>query len=267
MDPNLKGKTALVTGSSQGIGKACAIALAKEGCNIILCARGLEKLAKTASEIKKIIGDRQFVGHGNVDATNREKVRNFMGNIRNLDILVNNVGGGTGKPLRLFDLTESDWLEMYKLNVLSMIWFTEFALPLLEKSSQARIINIGSAVSHQPGVNNPHYISDKAALDCLTKILATELAPKGICVNVVGPHALACENFERDIADRAQTRNISITEAREKMLSEVLPKIPMGRQGTNEDVANLVVYLASAQANFITGTYIPVDGGTLKTRP
>lgn len=266
MDLNLKGKTALVTGSSQGIGKACAIALAKEGCNIILCARGEEKLKKTSTEIIRMNVSgliRWYV----VDATSREDVERFMSHFSKLDILVNNVGGGTGKPLRLFDLSESDWLEMYKLNVLSTMWFTEFALPLLEKSSQARIINIGSAVSHQPGVNNPHYVAVKAALDCLTKILATELAPKGICVNVVGPHALACENFERDIMDRAQTQNISVTEARETMLREVLAKIPMGRQGTNEDVANLVVYLASAQANFITGTYISVDGGTLKARP
>src|SRR3989344_3792913 len=131
MELNLKGKTALVTGSSQGIGKACAIALAKEGCNIILCARGQKKLLKSCHEIIKM----DFFGQvywGVVDATNREDVRTFMSNIDKLDILVNNVGGGTEKPLQLWGLTEEQWVDMYKLNTLSMVWFTEFSLPLLE---------------------------------------------------------------------------------------------------------------------------------------
>lgn len=104
-------------------------------------------------------------------------------------------------------------------------------------------------------------------MDFLTKRMANELAPKRICVNAIGPHAVLCENWERDVRDRAETCKISLEEARTIMTEEVNAKIPMNRQGTSEDVANLVVYLASAQANFITGTYIPVDGGTLKARP
>lgn len=265
MDFKLKGKTALITGSSQGIGKAIAIALAKEGCDIILCARGKEKLEKTAWEIQRVATGnyvRQFV----VDATNREDVKRFMSNIRKLDILVNNVGGGTEKPLPLWSLTEEQWIDIYKLNTLSMVWFTEFALPLLEKSSQPRIINIGTKASHEPGWNNPHYGAAKSALDYLNKRIANELAPKGICVNIIGPHSVTCDRWERDIKDRATTQGISVDEARTIMNSEVISKIPLGRQGTAEDVANLAVYLASAQANFITGTYIPVDGGNSRTR-
>lgn len=266
MDLGLKGRTALITGSSQGIGKACAIALAKEGCNIILCARTLEKLRRTQTEI---IG-MNFGGKvvcGIVDATNREDIRIFMSGIDKLDILVNNIGGGTEKPLQLWGLTGEQWIDMYKLNALSMVWFTEYALPLLEKSSQARIINIGSATSHQPGWNNPHYGAAKSAVDFLSKRMANELAPKGICVNTIGPHAVICDTWERDVRDRSQILKMSIEEARTIVTREVVSKIPMGRQGTSEDVANLVVYLASIQANFITGTYIPVDGGTYRGRP
>lgn len=266
MNLGLKGRTALVTGSSQGIGKAIAIALAKEGCNIILCARNSEKLRKAAEEIDTLSAGGR-VNFATLDATNPDMIRSFFYRINSLDILVNNVGGGTGKPLGLFGLTESEWLEIYKLNVLSMIWFTENALPLLEKSSQARIINISSATSHQPGLYNPHYGAAKSAMDFLSKRMANELAPKGICVNTIGPHAVLCENWERDVRDRAETFMIPLEEARAIMTKEVTSKIPMNRQGTSEDVANLVVYLASAQANFITGTYIPVDGGTLKARP
>jgi 3-oxoacyl-[acyl-carrier protein] reductase len=264
MDLNLKGKTALVTGSSQGIGKACVIALAKEGCNIILCSRSIEKLYRTAMEIvgMKLGG---IVCCETVDATNREDIKRFMGTVGKLDILVNNVGGGTEKPLKLWGLTEEQWIDMYKLNTLSMVWFTEFAVPLLERSSQPRIINIGTKASHEPGWNNPHYGAAKAALDYLNKRIANELAPKGICVNIIGPHALICDTWERDVLDRAQTLGISFEEARAIVTKEVVGKIPMGRQGTIEDAANLVVFLASAQANFITGSYIPVDGGTTKS--
>lgn len=264
MDLNLKGKTALVTGSSQGIGKACAVALAREGCNIILCARGLEKLRHTRDEIIGMNFEGK-ISYSIVDATNREDVRIFMSVIDKLDILVNNVGGGTEKPLQLWGLTEEQWIDMYKLNALSMVWFTEFAVPILEKSSQPRVINIGSKTSHEPGWNNPHYGAAKSAMDYLNKRMANELASKGICVNVIGPHALICDTWDRDVLDRAQTLGISIQEARVIVTKEVVSRIPMGRQGTAEDAANLVVFLASAQANFITGTYIPLDGGTTRS--
>lgn len=265
MDLNLKGKVALITGSSQGIGKACAIALAKEGCDIFLCARNLKKLKQAYCEIKNMnFGGRIY--YYAIDATNKNDVKTFMGGIEGLDILVNNIGGGTEKPLQLWGLTEEQWIDMYKLNVLSMIWFTEFAVPLLEKSSQPRVINIGTKASHEPGWNNPHYSAAKSAMDYLNKRISNELASKGICVNIIGPHSLICDTWERDVCDRAQTLGISVEEARAVMTKEVVSKIPIGRQGTTEDAANLVVFLASAQANFITGVYIPLDGGNSRAR-
>ena len=102
-------------------------------------------------------------------------------------------------------------------------------------------------------------------MDYLNKRISNELAPKGICVNVIGPHALICDTWERDVRDRAQTLGIAIQKARAIVTKEVVSKIPMGRQGTDEDAANLVVFLASAQANFITGTYIPLDGGATRS--
>lgn len=265
MDLGLQGKIALITGSSYSIGKAIAIGLAKEGCDIILCARGLEKLRQAQDEITRInFGSK--VSYGIVDATNRENIRTFMNNIDKLDILVNNVGGGTEKPLQLWGLTEKQWIDAFKLNALSMLWFTEFAIPLLEKSSQPRIINIGTKASHEPGWNNPHYGAAKSAMDYLNKRISNELAPKGICVNIIGPHSLVCDTWERDICDRAQTLGISVEEARAILTKEVVSKIPMGRQGTAEDAANLVVVLASKQLNFITGAYIPLDGGNSRAR-
>jgi len=266
MDFKLRGKTALVTGSSQGIGKAIAVALAKEGCNIVLCARGIDKLRKTSTEIVGMNFEGK-IHYDTVDATDPKSIKRFISqNLTELDILVNNVGGGTERPLPLWGLTEEQWLDVYKLNTLSMVWFTEFALSLLEKSSQPRIINIGTKASREPGWNNPHYSAAKSALDFLSKRMANELAPKGICVNIIGPHSMICDRWERDVRDRAATQGISVNEARAIMTKEVASRIPMGRQGTEEDVANLVVYLASAQANFITGVYIPVDGGNSKTR-
>ncbi len=265
MDLGLKGRTALITGSSQSIGKTCAIALAKEGCDIILCARGLEKLKRTHKEIAAM-GFEGSVHSKCVDGTNREEVRGFLGNIDKLDILVNNIGGGTEKPLQLYGLTEEQWINMYKLNTLSMQWFTEFSIPLLEKSDQARIINVSTKCTREPGWNNPHYGAAKSAMDFLNKRWSNELAPKGICVNAIAPHSLTCDTWERDVRDRAQTKNISVAEAREIMTKEVVSKIPMGRQGTEEDAANWTVFLASKQANFVTGQWILLDGGNSKAR-
>ncbi len=265
MDFKLRGRMALVTGSSYSIGKAIAIALAKEGCDIILCARGKERLRKTAAEIKNS-NPGQYVRYDTLDATNREDIKKFMSTISKLDILVNNVGGGTEKPLQLWGLTEEQWVNMYKLNALSMQWFTEFAVPLLEKSDQARIINVSTKATREPGWNNPHYSAAKSAMDFLNKRWSNELAPKGICVNAIAPHSLTCETWERDIRDRAQTKGISVEEARATMTKEVVSKIPMGRQGTEEDAANWTVFLASKQANFVTGQWILLDGGNSKAR-
>lgn len=266
MDLNLKDKTALVTGSSRGIGKAIAIALAKEGCHVILCARGMPTLRKTYSEIMKM-GLGTKVHYDTVDATNRRDIERFVRkNLNELDILVNNVGGGTESQLPLWDLTEKQWIDAYKLNALSMIWFTEFTLSLLEKSTQPRIINIGTKSSREPGRNNPHYNAAKSAMDLLHKRIANELAPKGICVNMISPHSIISSTWERNVKDRATTQKISVNEARTIMTREVINRIPMGRQGKVEDIANLAVYLSSAQANFITGTHVLVDGGTHRAR-
>lgn len=265
MDLGLKGRMALITGSSQGIGKVCAIALAKEGCNVFLCARNLEKLKRTHDEIAAMNfgGD---ISYGIVDATNREEVRTFMGGIETLDILVNNVGGGTEKQLPLLGLTEEQWIDVYKLNTLSMVWFTEFAIPFLEKSDQPRIINISTKATREPGWNNPHYSAAKAAMDFLNKRWSNELAPKNICVNSIAPHSPTGDTWERDVRDRAEFMGISVEEARTIMTKEVVSRIPMGRQSTDKDIANWTVFLASQQANFVTGQWICIDGGTSKAR-
>lgn len=264
MDLGLKGRTALVTGSSQSIGKAIAIGLAKEGCNIVLCARRGRNLVTACREINLVCNS--IVQYGIVDGTDREDVKGFMSSVYKLDILVNNIGGGTEKPLQLSGLSAEQWIDMYKLNALSMQWFTEFAVPLLEKSDQARIINVSTKCTREPGWNNPHYSAAKSAMDFLNKRWSNELAPKGICVNAIAPHSLTCDTWDRDIRDRAQTQGISVEEARKIMTKEVVSKIPMGRQGTEEDAANWTVFLASKQANFVTGQWILLDGGNSKAR-
>lgn len=265
MDFGLKGRVALVTGSSQGIGKACAIALAREGCNLYLCSKNLEKLRKTAQEIDGMGFDVHIFYHS-VDVTKRDEIKNFIDQIPRLDILVNNAGGPPDKEVNLFGISEEEWIGMYKLNTLSALWFIEFAIPLLEKSNQARIINMGTKASHEPGYTNAHYCAAKSALDYLNKRISNELAPRGITVNIIGPHMLINETWIRRLEQRAKDNNITVQEAREITLREIVAKIPMGRQGTSEDAANLVVFLASAQVGFITGAYLPLDGGNSRAR-
>ncbi len=265
MNLGLKGKTALVTGSSQGIGKACALALAREGCNVILCARDMDKLKRTQKQISNLYPTVN-VSYDHVDVTDRERIKYFISHIGALDILVNNAGGSSDKEVKLFDIPEEEWIHMFKLNTLSALWFTEFCVPLLERSSQPRVINIGTKASHEPGYTNAPYATAKSGLDYLNKRMSNELAPKGIPVNLIGPHMLTSETWERKLEQKAKDNNVSVDEARAMTLKEILKQIPMGRQGTTEDVANLVVFLASAQANFITGGYFPLDGGNSRYR-
>ncbi|MGD0977369.1 MAG: SDR family oxidoreductase [Minisyncoccia bacterium] len=268
MDHELKGKTAIVTGSSKGIGKSIAFALAKEGCNLILCGRNSFKLATAVDQIKKIdaVGT---VHYEIVDGTKADTVINFFKKIPrycdSLDILVNNIGGGTDKSRKFLDLEDADWLRLYELNFMSAVRFIRCTLPMLTRSKNGRIINIGTLPSRQPGFTNPHYSAAKAALLYLNKYLANDLVKNGICVNIILPHSLLGETWEKNVLDRAISNSISVAEAREIMSKEVCGKIPMSRQGTAEDVANLVVFLASPKANYITGTAIAVDGGTIRS--
>lgn len=263
MDLGLKGRLAFVTGSSRGLGKVIAQTLAQEGVNLFIHGHTDETVFKTADEISEKFGVKTWPCV--IDATDAKEIKYFFElstftSIGKLDILINNVGNIETFG-RFEDLKDEDWQKSFELTFMSAVRFTREAIPYLEKSGQGRIINISSLPSHQPSHFNPHYSAVKAALNNLTKHLANVLGPKNILVNAICPSTLKGGGWERNVQSRAQRENITISEAETLMEKEEIGKSPIGKIGTLEDVANLVVYLASDKANFLTGHIYDVDGG------
>ena len=258
MDLGLKGKAALIGGSSKGIGRAVAIGLAREGCNVGICARDNTALAETALSIRRETDAEAFSLVCNMARYEDIKrvVRETANAFGRLDIVVNNAGGPrTGT----FDeMDETDWLNAISQNLMSAIRTTREALPHLRRSGGGRVINITSIAVKQP--IDRLILSNTARLGVIgmAKTLSRELAPEGITVNNVCPGNIATERLISLIEERAQQEGMKVEEAIE--IEE--RRVPMGHLGDPEAVANLVVFLASAKAHYITGTTIQVDGGS-----
>jgi len=246
MDLDLKGRVALVTGAAAGIGEAIARALAGEACSVWLLDRdrgGAENVAgaltSTGHRATALVVD--VANHDAVSAVFAEIVQRTG----RLDILVNAAGLlSTGL---VADLPPSEWDRVSRVNVSGIINCVKAALPSMAAQRRGRI----SAMRGGGSIGNTIYGATKASVVALTKGLARELGPQGITVNAVAPA----------IADTAMTHAALTAEARQR----ILLRIPLGRLAAPSDIADMVAFLASDRAAFITGTTIPVDGGILTT--
>lgn len=263
MNLGLNGRVAIVTGGNRGIGKAVAKLLVREGAKVVICARGRQSLNAAKREISRRDNSVMVVA---ADATKPKEVHDVLHatfkKFGKLDILVNNVGG-VSKFGNFLELEDSDWIEAFNLNIMSVVYFVRYALPLLKQSRSARIINISSISGVQPGFYNPHYTAVKAAVINLSKYFANQFASDRILVNVVCAGPVHSNSWDRNIQHIADRRNISIEEARAKVEIERASKIPLGRVGEGEDIAGLTVFLASDKASWITGSCFHVNGGEL----
>ncbi len=258
MDTGLEGKAAFVGGASKGIGKAVALGLAREGCRVAICARTRETLEAAAEEISKEAGADvrplacDMARHDDI----KRAVAEAAAGLGRLDIVVNNAGG---PPTGTFEtLDERYWQHAIEQNLLSAVRTIREALPHLKRSGSGRIINITSVAVKQP--IDGLMLSNAARLGVIgmAKTLSRELAPHGITVNNVCPGNIATERLVSLIEERARRQGIEMQEA--VQLEE--GRVPMGFLGEPDDVANLVVFLASDKARYITGTTIQVDGGS-----
>lgn len=251
MDLGLKGKAALVTGSSRGIGRAIAAELAREGVRVCLSARGAEALERTAAELRASGAEVATVA-GNVAtpegaaAAVDAAARAFGA----LDILVNNVGGSGGAGA--FDVaTAAQWTDVLDRNLLSAVWCSQRAVERMRAAGGGCIVHINSIFGREYATSAP-YTAGKAALMALTKEMAVDLAKHRIRVNGVAPGSIFFPGGSWDKRQREQPEKVA------RMLRE---DIPWGRFGTPEEVADVVVFLCSERARWVTGATLPVDGG------
>jgi 3-oxoacyl-[acyl-carrier protein] reductase len=247
VDLDLKGKKAIVTGGTRGIGRAIAELLADEGCDVAICARGQAGIDETKTALA---GKGVKAFGGTVDVADRKALRRWVeeaaGLLGGLDIFVANASALE----RTQAMDEESWRLGLEIDVMGTVAGVEAAIPHLEKSSAGSIVVIGTIAAIEiAGAPRP-YASVKAALAPYVKALARNLAAKDVRANMVSPGNIY---FEGGVWNGVEQNNPDLFKI-------ILSRNPMGRMGTAEEVANAVVFLSSPRASFITGTNLIVDG-------
>jgi 3-oxoacyl-[acyl-carrier protein] reductase len=247
----LENKVAIVTGAGRGIGKAIALRLAQEGATLTICDI-IEENAKAVCKELSDLGKKAFPFTGDVSNENhvKEMVETTLKRYGTIDILVNNAGISPKKEGRKATLTEislDEWNEVIAVNLTSVFLCCKAVLPYFIERKGGRIINISSSSALDGGLlAAPHYVASKGGISALTKVLAREVAPLGITVNAVAP-------------GRVESPMTILTSPERNR--EALQRIPIGRFGAPEDIANSVLFLASEEAQYITGITLNVSGG------
>ncbi|PIE89351.1 MAG: 3-oxoacyl-ACP reductase [Acidobacteria bacterium] len=261
MDLGIQGQTALVAASSKGIGRACALCLAKEGCNVICCSRTLDEVMQTAESIQRQTGQRVMAFKADLTLPEEideliEKSREALGSI---DILVNNCGGPP--PGQFMSLEDENWELAYQTTLMSTVRLTKRVLPDMQAAKWGRIINITSVSVRQPVDGLMLSTAFRAGVVGMSKTLANEIGEEGITINTVAPGYIFTKRLEYLFDSMAHQRGVSS----DVLMDEVKTRIPMARFASPEEVASAVTFLASKQASYITGTILPVDGGFIRS--
>jgi 3-oxoacyl-[acyl-carrier protein] reductase len=261
MDLGLTGKVALVTGASAGIGYAIAEKLAEEGCQLIICGRNSERLEKAVETLGhdgvRIISIAADVQKENDSISLvQESVKQFG----TIDIMVNNSEGAKFSSEAVEEFSDEDWRNVFERKLMGYIRMTNLVLPSMKSQKWGRIINIIGTSGKEPagaliksGVAN-------AGLINFTKAVATEVAKWNVLVNSINPGLIDTPRHREFLEIVAQKEGLTVNEIKER----IDKLIPLGRRGVASEVANLVAFLASECASYITGVTIPVDGGLSK---
>ena len=261
MDFKLKNKNALVCASSEGLGRAAALELAKEGVNLTICSRNKDKLEETYNSIKEVSNSKVFIKAADLSKAKDidELFKESVSELGSIDILINNAGGPP--PSNFDNTTDEQWESAFNLTMMSSVRLSRLVLPQMKENNWGRIINI-SSVSIKTPVNGL-FLSNSIRMGVLgwSKALSDEVAASGITVNSVCPGSTRTKRITDIFDAQSKATGKSIDEI-EKAASA---SIPMQKIGEPEDLAALIAFLASERASYMTGLAIQVDGGSART--
>ena len=245
---SLRGKTALVTGSSRGLGAGIALALAEAGADVAI--HGSHELPKATQQLLNQTEAKQFAVVGDVSdaAVCSHLIEEVVQHFGAIDILVNNAG--TIRRAPAVEHSEEDWKAVIDTNLSSVFRLTKHAGKHMLAQGSGKVINIASLLTFQGGVFVPSYAAAKGGVGQLTKAFANEWAAKGVNVNAIAPGYMATDNTEALRANPERSR-------------QIMERIPAGRWGRPEDLAGAVVFLASSASDYMHGHVLVVDGGWL----
>jgi len=260
MDLGLKDRVALVAASSRGLGKACALELAREGARVVICARDGARLGTAAGEIRAATGAEVLPIE--TDLTDPGQIQNLveetLRRLGRIDVLVTNNGG---PPAGFFgDFEDGAWQQAHELTLMSAVRLIRAVLPAMRAQAWGRIVNITSVSVKQPIDNLLLSNVYRPGVIGLAKTLSAQLAAEGITVNNVAPGYTRTDR----VLELAQARAADEGKGVEEVLAETTVSYPMGRMGEPEELAALVAFLASERAAYITGVTVQVDGGYVK---
>jgi NAD(P)-dependent dehydrogenase (short-subunit alcohol dehydrogenase family) len=257
MELGIMGRNALITGGSQGIGHACAEALADEGVNIVIVARDAERLVAAATKIASNRTGRVTPISGDLTVADdvERVVAEAVEALGQIDILVNNAGSA---PLgRIGDLSDDVWQSSFDLKLMGYVRCSRAVMGAMRERKWGRIVNVIGRGGHFPTANYIAGGAINAAILNITQALAEECGPDNVLVNGVNPAATATERWDTLVQQRVASTGQTEAEVRAESASSV----PLGRIGSPQDIANMVTYLCSEQASFVNGSLIDVDGG------
>jgi 3-oxoacyl-[acyl-carrier protein] reductase len=260
MDLGLRERACIVTGASRGIGKATALALAAEAASVLLVARGHEGLEEAATACRDA-GARevQTLAADITEADAGEQVASAcLERLGRIDVLVNNAGTSTARALE--DLTDDDWQAQWELNVMAPMRLMRAAAPAMAERGWGRIVNVCSSSGKRPGQRNVAYSVAKAGQLSLSRAFADAYAKRGVRVNAITPGPVTSELWMAPggLADQVATARGT---TREEVLESTAAGVPLGRFGSAEEIASVIVFLCSEAASFVDGAAWSVDGG------
>jgi len=257
----LDGKTAIVTGSTAGIGFAIAKGLAESGAAVVVNGRTERRVAHAVAEIKAAIPAAKVQGF-EADLGTAEGVQALIAKFSNTDILVNNLG--IFEPKAFFDIPDEDWERFFRVNVLSGVRLARHYTPAMVKRGWGRVIFISSESAVQIPAEMVHYGMTKTAQLAVARGLAETVASTGVTVNSVLPGPTRSEGVEKFVEVVGRQAGKSFEQTEKDFFRNIRPSSLLKRFATNEEVANMVVYLASEQASATTGSAVRVDGGVIR---